>query len=311
MRVLRQFLLGYLVLSIFTMGLSACGTPKYLYGDPTTAGTAKATSGKDRGRVAYDPYERFNRAMFKFNQKLDKYILKPLARVYRKIIPKPIRRGISNFFSNLREPISFLNNLLQGKIKRAFVTFMRFIINTVWGLYGLIDFATLFGFKKYKEDFGQTLAVWGSKGKKRSRYLVLPFFGPSTLRDGVGTAVDYYTHPLTHHEEKSTRDKLRFIEIIVVRESLLTASAILGEASTDPYIFMREAYYQRRYDEIHDGNPPEKGDGVDDDFLFGDDNAKKDKKPGNEKPTPGSTKGDGTKDGSGHKDDSKTKSEKE
>lgn len=307
MRVLRQFLLVYLVLSVFTMGLSACGAPKYRYGDPTTTGTAKETGGKDSGRVSYDPYERFNRAIFKFNQKIDKYILKPLARFYHKVMPKPIRRGISNFFSNLWEPISFLNNSLQGKFKRALISLGRFIINTFVGLYGLIDFATIFGLKKSREDFGQTLAVWGSKGKKRSRYLVLPFFGPSTLRDGVGTVVDYYTHPLTYHHEKSTTDKLRAVEIIVIRESLLTASAILGEASTDPYIFMREAYYQRRYNKIHDGNPPEKDDGADDDFLFGDDDAKKDKKPGNEKLTPGSTKSDGTKDGAGSKDDSKTK----
>ena len=281
MRSLQRIFIIYLIMTIAVLGLQACGTPKFRNGDVSGGNkTATAVGKRNVGGVAYDPFEKFNRAIFRFNQRIDKYLLKPLARFYRKVIPKFIRTGVSNFFNNLREPINFINNALQGKFKRVLITLGRFIINTIFGLFGIFDVANLFGLKRYKEDFGQTLAVWGGgvKRNKRSKYLMLPFFGPSTLRDGVGTIVDLQLYPLTHMKEKSTRDKIILFEAIITREAFLTASEILDEATTDPYIFIREAYYQRRHNAIFDGNPPERKQKVDDDFLFGDDDSKKPEK---------------------------------
>lgn len=202
-----------------------------------------------------DPLEGFNRAMFTFNDKLDDYFLKPVAKGYRAVMPSPLRSGVANFFYNLGEPGVMLNNLFQGKLSNALSDLGRFLTNSTIGIYGLFDVASHVGMQKHDEDFGQTLGVWGVGD---GAYLVLPFFGPSSLRDGTGRIGDYYTYPPNYMEEKSTRDKLFLLRGIDTRSQLLDASDILEQAAGDDvYLFVREAYLQRRRNQIYDGNPPE------------------------------------------------------
>ncbi|MBI5782308.1 MAG: VacJ family lipoprotein [Gammaproteobacteria bacterium] len=237
-------------------GVSACGT---LSNRPeaTTAPEAKviANAGTSENDNARDPLEGFNRAMYTFNDKLDRYVLKPLAKGYRAIMPAPVSKSISNFFSNLHDPANMLNNLLQGKPGQAASDLGRVLVNSTIGIAGLFDVATRMGLEKHNEDFGQTLAKWGVGD---GPYLVLPFFGSSNLRDGVALPVDWETYPPNHMEEHSTRDKLLLVEVVDRRAQLLDASDILEQAAgKDPYIFVREAFRQRRRSLIYDGNPPQ------------------------------------------------------
>lgn len=237
--------------------LSACGTMKNSPDEDPAAGNsgAQMDAATEQRIKAKDPYEGFNRAMYKFNEKTDKYILKPLAKGYRAITPKPVSKGISNFFSNLHDPAIMLYNFLQGKPKEGASDLGRFLVNSTIGIAGLFDVATKMGLEKHNEDFGQTLAVWGvSDGP----YLVLPFFGPSNIRDGASIPMDWYIYPPNHMEEQSTRNKLLVVEVVDRRAQLLDAGDILEQAAgADPYIFVREAFRQRRLSQIYDGNPPQ------------------------------------------------------
>ncbi len=238
------------------VGLSACGTlPNQP--DATAVSEEKATANATASEQnnARDPLEGFNRAMYTFNDKLDRYVLKPLAKGYYAITPAPVSKSISNFFSNLHDPGIMLNNLLQGKPKQAASDLGRVLVNSTIGIAGLFDVATRMGLEKHNEDFGQTLAKWGVGD---GAYLVLPFFGPSNLRDGASLPVDWETYPPNHMEEQSTRSKLLLVEVVDRRAQLLDASDILEQAAgRDPYIFVREAYRQRRRSLIYDGNPPQ------------------------------------------------------
>lgn len=202
-----------------------------------------------------DPFEPFNRAMYTFNDKFDRYLLKPVAKGYRAVVPRPARRGVSNFFGNLREPMYLANNVLQGKFSNAAASLGRFLTNTTFGLFGLFDVATHLGLERRDEDFGQTLAVWGlSDGP----YLVLPFFGPSNIRDGIGLYGDLQLYPPTQVHDESTRWILYGTETVDTRARLLEAGDILEQAAgRDPYVFVREAYRQRRRGAVGDGAAPE------------------------------------------------------
>lgn len=228
--------------------LAGCGTnPKRL--DAETPRVAASDVNDEN-----DPLEGFNRAMFTFNDKLDRYLLKPVAKGYRTVVPGFARSGVSNFFNNLGEPIVFLNNLLQGKLTSSLSDFGRFLTNSTIGIYGMFDVASRLGMTRHDEDFGQTLGAWGLG---EGSYLVLPFFGPSSLRDGTGRIVDYFGYPPNYMEETSTRDKLFLARAIDTRAQFLDAGDILDQASgQDSYVFVREAYRQRRLSLIHDGNPP-------------------------------------------------------
>lgn len=198
-----------------------------------------------------DPLEGFNRAMFKFNDKADRYVLKPIAKGYRAITPRFMRQGVSNFFNNLYEPVVMLNSALQGKFGNAASDLGRFVTNTTVGLLGLFDVASHWGMEPHDEDFGQTLGVWGVG---EGPYLVLPLLGPSGIRDGVGLVGDYMTHPANHIEDRSTQSKVRSVRIIDARYRLLEAGDILDQAAgEDPYVFVREAYRQRRRNLVTDG----------------------------------------------------------
>jgi len=238
------------------LALSACSTVPPKSGEAgSDLSTQESEADREQRLKANDPYEGFNRAVYKFNMNSDKYVFKPIAKAYRAITPQPVSQGISNFFSNLHDPANMLYNFLQGKPKAGFSDLGRFLVNSTLGIAGLFDVATKMGLEKHNEDFGQTLAVWGVGD---GPYLVLPFFGPSNLRDGASIPVDWYTYPPNHMEEHSTRDKLLVVELIDKRAQLLEAGDILDQAAgADPYIFVREASRQRRISQIYDGNPPQ------------------------------------------------------
>lgn len=257
LRQLRWFIPGVATL------LVACATPSG--GEPAPAPEKSATSAKS-GDDSNDPLEGFNRATYTFNDTVDTYVLKPVAKAYREVLPSPVRTGVSNFFGNLHDPVIMLNNLLQGKVVNAISDLGRFIVNTVVGIYGLFDVASEVGLEKHNEDFGQTLGKWGAG---EGFYVVLPFLGPSSLRDGTGIYVDEQVYPPNHMEEGSTRDKLLLLEVVSKRAQLLDASDILEQAGgQDPYVFVREAYRQQRKNLIYDGNPPAE---QPDSILFEDD----------------------------------------
>ncbi|MCH4812072.1 MlaA family lipoprotein [Vreelandella neptunia] len=194
-----------------------------------------------------DPWEGFNRKVFTFNDVLDRYALKPVARGYRTITPDPVETGVGNFFSNLGEIRTALNSLLQGKPANAGLATSRFLINSTVGVGGLLDYATLMEITADKEDFGQTLAVWGWED---SRYLVLPFLGPSTLRDTTGLPADIASYPVTYVEDDTVRISLTALNLIDTRAGLLDQEELIRG---DRYRFIRDAYLQSRQFEVSDG----------------------------------------------------------
>lgn len=204
-----------------------------------------------------DPLEPLNRGIYTFNEGLDTVIMKPLAEVYRGVIPQIVRTGISNVFSNLNDVIVALNNLLQGKLTNAASDVARVMVNTTVGVLGAIDVASKAGLEKHDEDFGQTLGYWGVGD---GPYLVLPLLGPRTLRDSAGLIVDYRVDPVTHIDPSHDRNIASAARIVSRREELLGASKVLDVAALDPYEFLRDAYLQRRRNLIYDGNPPREKD---------------------------------------------------
>ncbi|WP_455284569.1 MlaA family lipoprotein [Cupriavidus necator] len=204
-----------------------------------------------------DPLEPFNREVAKINEDFDKGILRPIAEIYADYMPTPVQRAAENFFSNVSDVYSAANNLLQGKPTRAAEDSMRVAMNTVLGIGGLIDIATPAGLPKYKEDFGQTLGVWGVP---QGPYLVLPLFGPSTVRDTGGMLVDRQFDPSAYLYPVSLRNSLTGVRIVSGRAQLLGASNLLEQAALDKYSFLRDSYLQRREYLVYDGNPPDSKD---------------------------------------------------
>lgn len=194
-----------------------------------------------------DPWEGFNRRVFAFNDAVDRAVLRPVASGYRTVTPQPVQTGVGNFFSNLGEPRTALNSLLQGKPGNAGIALSRFAINTTIGIGGLWDFATHMEITGRDEDFGQTLAVWGWE---ESRYLVLPFLGPSTLRDAGGLPADTLTYPTYYLDDNDLAIALTALRIVDMRAGLLDQEALI---SGDRYSFIRDAWLQRRRFEISDG----------------------------------------------------------
>ena len=200
-----------------------------------------------------DPLEPMNRAIFEFNEIIDDNVLKPIAKGYKYVTPDPVEVGISNFFGNLGEIGTITNDLLQLKFAQAGRDTMRFFLNSTLGIFGIFDVATPLGLSKNKEDFGQTLGFWGVPD---GPYLVLPFLGPSSFRDGPSMIVDYELSPVEqlHHEE---RQVLQTLDIVDTRARLLRATKILDTAAKDKYIFIRESYLQKRESLVNDGNVKE------------------------------------------------------
>ncbi|MGB0224321.1 MULTISPECIES: VacJ family lipoprotein [unclassified Marinobacterium] len=194
-----------------------------------------------------DPWEGFNRGVFNFNESLDRAILKPVAQGYRFIMPDVAEQGVSNFFDNLRDVVTFFNNVLQLKPVEATQDLSRVLINTTIGIGGLFDVASAMDIPKNDEDFGQTLGAWGVES---GPYLVLPLFGPSTVRDGVGIIPDMYLDPLNQVESDELRYGLKALKVVDKRASLLDRE---GVVTGDRYTFIRDAYLQKREFEVNDG----------------------------------------------------------
>jgi phospholipid-binding lipoprotein MlaA len=190
-----------------------------------------------------DPWEGLNRTMFKFNDTVDTYALKPVAKGYQWAVPQPVRASVTNFFSNIGDVYIAANNLLQLKIADGVGDIMRVTINTVFGVGGLFDVATLAKLPKHTSDFGVTL---GHYGVPPGPYLVLPLLGPSTVRDGVGLIADYYGNPLTYVDPSSLSWGLFGLNLVNTRANLLVTGDVVSGAALDKYSFIRNAYLQRR-----------------------------------------------------------------
>ena len=200
-----------------------------------------------------DPFEGFNRAMYAFNDSLDEAVMKPVSRAYKAVAPDPLRNMVRNFFSNIDDIFNGLNNVLQGKFLDGWTDWARFAFNTIFGVLGINDVASDMGLEKHNEDFGQTFAVWGLGS---GPYLVLPFFGPYTLRDSAGLVLDWETDPVVRARPIDLRNSLIAARFVSRRTDLLDASRLFDEAALDRYVFLRDAYLQRRRSLIYDGNPP-------------------------------------------------------
>ena len=201
-----------------------------------------------------DPLESFNRGVFAFNDAADRAIFKPAATIYRDLTPALVRTGVTNFFGNLDDAWSFVNSVLQAKGQAAAKNFMRFSVNTVMGLGGVLDLATEMRIERQREDFGQTLGRWGVPP---GPYLVLPLLGPSTLRDTVALPVDFKGDIVTNLNHIPTRNQLKVLDLLDTRSGLLSVSSALDEVALDKYSFTRDAFLQRRRNAVFDGNPPD------------------------------------------------------
>lgn len=202
----------------------------------------------------HDPLEPINRAVFSFNEALDDYFLEPVAEAYRFILPKFIRERFTYMVSNIGDIYTAVNNLLQGKPKEAGDDISRFFVNSTLGLAGMFDVASAGGIEKHKEDFGQTLGVWGFKP---GPYIVLPLFGASNLRDTAGFFVDFKTDILFQRiPNVGVRNTVTALRIIDSRANYLDSKNLLSEAAFEKYTFVRDAYFSSRHNLIYDGNPP-------------------------------------------------------
>ncbi|MEK6211243.1 MAG: VacJ family lipoprotein [Pseudomonadota bacterium] len=227
-------------------------TPRALL--PFVLACACLLAGCATGPNPRDPYEGFNRKVFAFNEGLDKAVLKPVAKGYAKVLPKFARTGVTNFFNNLGVVVTTFNDAIQLKGEKVPVDIARFVTNLTFGIFGLIDVATELGIENRHEDFGQSLGYWGVGS---GPYIVLPFFGPSTVRDGSGLAVDFVVSPFFYWEEQGqVRWGLVAVDIVNTRANLLPAEKFLDESGVERYTFLRDGYLQRREYLIHDGNPP-------------------------------------------------------
>ena len=216
------------------------------------------------GEEINDPLEDLNRDIFIFNEKLDEKLLKPAALTYRKVTPQFARTGVTNFFNNLEEIDTTINQVLQGEIKYAFNDASRFVINSTIGLLGLIDVASKMGLERHEEDFGQTLGVWGFNS---GPYIMIPFLGPSNPRDLLSRPISSFLSGTFAMEDNDVKLTLIGIDALETRERLLDAETlIIG----DKYIFVKDAYFQSREYEINNGST-ENDEFLDDmDDIFGD-----------------------------------------
>jgi phospholipid-binding lipoprotein MlaA len=203
---------------------------------------------------ASDPLEPVNRAIYTFNDTFDRYLLRPVAEGYQEYVPAVARTGVRNLFANLDEPVTIVNQLLQGKPGHAAGDTMRFGFNTIFGVLGLMDVATGWGLEKHDEDFGQTFGVWGFG---EGWYLVLPLLGPSTVRDTAGLPLQFRMSFVSRETEGYTRVGYYALLFVSKRADLLSASQVLDTGSLDEYLQVRAAYRQKRWYDIHDGEPPE------------------------------------------------------
>jgi phospholipid-binding lipoprotein MlaA len=206
-----------------------------------------------------DPFESVNRGIYRLNDRVDKAVVRPTARVYQRAVPQFVRQSVSNVFSNIGDVRVGLNNALQGKFAIAYSDFGRVMMNSTIGVLGLFDIASEAGIERHQEDFGQTLGWWGLPD---GPFIMLPIFGPSTVRDTAGFAVDYLTDPLTYVEPTRAQNQLTAGKLVNGRAELLDASKVLDTVALDQYQFVRDAYLQRRRSLVYDGKPPAEKDAI-------------------------------------------------
>ena len=236
---------GLLLVTVGVVALAGC----------TTIQQARGGSGQ-----RLDPWEKWNRKVFAFNEDIDSAVLKPVATAYNNVVPQPARRSVSNFFGNFADAWSGVNNILQGKFDLGMQDFTRFCTNTVFGLFGVLDVATELGLDHQYEDFGQTL---GRYGVGPGAYVVLPILGPSTVRDTAALPLDRLATPAVVIDGGGYQLGLTLLQIVNTRASLLGASRIIDDISLDKYTFVRDAYLQRRRSLVYDGYAPESAESPD------------------------------------------------
>ena len=205
-----------------------------------------------------DPFEPFNRGVFRLNEAVDEAVLVPVARAYRAVLPQPVRTGVTNFFNNIGDVWSFANSVMQLRAQNSAQTFMRLNVNTVFGLGGILDVATELGIERHREDFGQTLGRWGVPS---GPYILLPVLGPSTVRDTAALLVDLNADGVAAIKPVAARDVSYVLRVVDARAQFLRAGQILGDAALDKYSFTRDIYLQRRQAEVDDGKPRDDDDG--------------------------------------------------
>ena len=228
------------------LGLAGCAS--------TTGAQARADDGGSPRASSIDPLEPMNRAVYAFNEFADETVIKPVARGYEAVVPELFRWMIGNAFENLGSVMTPVHDLLQGKPREAAEQLARVVINTTLGFGGLADVASEMGIERRREDFGQTLGRWGVG---TGPYLVLPFFGPSSVRDALGFGADVMTDPLSWTTDSATvSNTLWALRYVDLRATLLPAGRLLESASLDKYVFVRDGYLQRRRNQLWDGNPP-------------------------------------------------------
>lgn len=244
------------------VALSGCATTASPPEAPATAasGTASAPAAAAAAAPAsprIDPWERWNRKVYAFNDALDTAVIRPVAEAYVKVVPQPIRTGVSNFYGNFADAWSAVNNLLQGKVASSARDVARVGTNTLIGLGGLFDVATPLGIDAQREDFGQTLGRWGVPP---GPYLVLPFFGPSNVRDTFAMPLDRSAGPALAFQQDSARFGIVLVGLVNERANLLATGRMLDDMALDRYVFVRDAYLQRRRSQVYDGNEPSDAD---------------------------------------------------
>lgn len=219
----------------------------------TVASMAAGCANRPPHEEIADPLEPVNRVVDRFNDKVDRAVLKPTAQAYETVVPAPARTSVTNFFNNLGEPLVVVNQFLQGKPQDGLTDTGRFLVNSTIGLLGLFDPASQMGLTKHSEDFGQTFGRWGIG---EGWYVVLPILGPSTVRDTFGKIGDSQLDLLAHNDEVRERNSLIGLRVVNARANLLSATKVRDTAALDPYLFTRDAYRQHRWNRIYDGNPP-------------------------------------------------------
>ena len=200
-----------------------------------------------------DPWENMNRKVFAFNEKLDDWVMRPVAQAYVDVMPALVRTGVRNFMGNLGDVWTTVNAGLQLKGQVAAESFMRVVVNSTLGLYGVLDIASEAGIEKRKEDLGQTLGYWGVKP---GPFLMLPVLGPSTVRDAAALPLDWQASPSQYFADPGTRTGMTMLNATETRAGLLKATDALKQASLDPYSFVRDGWLQKRENDVYDGNPP-------------------------------------------------------
>jgi phospholipid-binding lipoprotein MlaA len=221
---------------------------------PSLVFAMSIAAGAVQAQPAGDPLEPVNRAIFSFNDAIDRAVLAPVARGYQAVVPELMRQGVSNFFGNFSDGWSAINQLLQGKGEAAGTMTMRVGVNTLFGIGGLFDVASDLGMERQSEDFGQTLGWWGMPA---GPYLVWPLLGPSTARDSLGRPLDIAWSPSAVVNDSTAGTSLSLLNLVDTRANLLQATGIVEGIALDKYSFIRDAYVARRRNLVYDGNPPE------------------------------------------------------